>query len=87
MRHGTCSLHEDHVSYLIERKRSGDDGRTTSENVDMPRLNALSPAPGAPLQALLSGNALLETLDPLRAQTATRASDASRIFQSPPGAP
>ena len=60
------SLHEDHVSYLIERKRSGDDGRTTSENVDYPyRAVVGTAALVSTILRPISGNAFMTTIEGL----------------------
>lgn len=59
----TWCLHEDKGSYLIERKRSGDDGRTTSDNVEKPWRDVLGGALIATLYHPIAGEAFMLALE------------------------
>jgi hypothetical protein len=61
----TWCLHTDHASYLIERKRTGDDGRTTSKNVQNPWRDVLGASILGTLYHPIAGEAFVRTLDEL----------------------
>ena len=59
----TWCLHVDQGSYLIERKRTGDDGRTTSDNVEKPWRDILGGSLISTLYHPLAGEAFMLTLE------------------------
>lgn len=59
----TWSLHVDQGSYLIERKRTGDDGRTTSDNVEKPWRDILGGSLISTLYHPIAGEAFMLTLE------------------------
>jgi hypothetical protein len=61
-KHAWC-LHLDQGSYLIERKRTGDDGRTTSDNVEKPWRDILGGSLISTLYHPLAGEAFMLTLE------------------------